>query len=137
MNESYFDFKFPQLVQFPWEKRRELGSISPTCLRAVFTHADTKRAKKRVKSSVFVLWGSVRVKAVRKTLVKSTFERRLLMHCERHFFLILGGNQFCKQICYIIKLISKKFGFKAPLFKRINWPVQNWISWLDFLLDLL
>jgi len=52
---------------------RVFGSISPTCLRTTFTFADTKSAK--IQSShqcLFALLGSARVKAPRKTLVKST-----------------------------------------------------------------
>ena len=42
-------------------------------LQASFTHLDPKSAKKTVKlSSFFALWGSARVKAVCKTLVKLT-----------------------------------------------------------------
>ena len=33
---------------------KKLGSISPTCLRAAFTHADPKSAKKTVKLSNFL-----------------------------------------------------------------------------------
>jgi len=50
-----------------------LGSISPTCLSAAFTHSDPKNAKKTVESPDFVaLWGSVFVKAALNMLVKLT-----------------------------------------------------------------
>ena len=49
-------------------------------LRAVFTHADPKSAKKTVKlSRCFVLLGSSHVKAARRMLVKLT-PHRILLH---------------------------------------------------------
>jgi len=50
-----------------------MGSISSTYLRAAFTHVDTNSTKRQSSHQfLFVLLGSLRSKAARKMLVKST-----------------------------------------------------------------
>ena len=53
----------------------DLGSISPTCLSAAFTHTDPKRAKKTVKSSSFLRFWDLHAQKLRiNTLMKLTPE---------------------------------------------------------------
>jgi hypothetical protein len=90
------------------ESVRNLGSISPTCLREAFTHADPKSFKKTDDLTVFfALLGSAHVKALCKMLMKLTpdesvgnvmiefvsyFFRRLLQNVSR----ILTKGQLLK-----------------------------------------
>jgi len=57
-------------------KAKQLGSISPTCLPAVFSGADPKNTKRQSSHlCLFAILGSLPIKADCKTLVKLTLGR--------------------------------------------------------------
>ncbi len=66
------------LIRYVWLLARHIfqRSISPTCLQTAFTCTDPKSVK--IQSSckyLFALWGSARIKAACKMLMKLTPER--------------------------------------------------------------